>query len=96
MEKEPMSAEAEDLIKKIEEDKSKKLLEVLNYAIKTQSKVELLVFNPPIYSKRTSSTAIVTPERIENGYLHVKTKNNLKIATELSRIKRVTIVEFEV
>jgi len=75
-----------------EEKQAKKILEALNYAIESGAKVELLVFNPPRYSKSTSSTAIVTPERIENGYLHVITKNNSKVATELSRIKRVIIV----
>lgn len=92
---EKMPAETEDFIKKIEETKNEKILEVLNYAIETQSKVELLVLNPPLYSKSTSSTAIVTPEKIENDCLYVITKHNSKIVIEFSRIKRVTIVEPE-
>jgi hypothetical protein len=100
MENEPMPVEAEDLIKRIEEDKSKKLLEVLNDVIKLNSaikvnelkfKVELLVFNPPNYSKGTSSTVIVTPEKIENGYLHVKTEHKTNVSIDLLRVKRVIV-----
>lgn len=88
-----MPEDIENLTKELEEkeEQAKKILEILNYAIESGAKVELLVFNPPNYSKSTSSTAVVTPERIENGCLQVKTEHKTNVSIDLSRIKRVIV-----
>ena len=79
-------------LKKTQERFSQGILEELNQAIETKSKIFLVISCPP---NRVLDKATVLPEKIEDGHLHVITKEGSKISIALSRIRNARIVEEE-